>query len=196
MIEQVDCSGKQEMIVTGTVKSFNYSKGYGFIRNDSDGTDVFVHLSAVREAGLPNLRKGQKLGFEIFDNQGKASAKNLHVNREVTGASEQKLVPVQNEIAQNARCEMKSEKAEQFAGKRTPIKRAALELAIAETVRERDPQCKELMGIIIERIAPTAAGGANWALKGIKYGKADRDRCSVLVATCVEERQREFELSD
>lgn len=91
---------------------------------------------------------------------------------------------------------MKSEKAEQFAGKRTPIKRAALELAIAETVRERDPECNGLMGIIIERITPTTVGGANWALKGIRFGKADRDRCRAAISSCVTERQCEFELSD
>jgi cold shock CspA family protein len=185
------------MSVTGTVKSFNCSKGYGFIRVDSDGREVFVHLSAVREAGLSNLRKGQKLGFEIFDNQGKAAAKNLRINREVTRASEWKLVSSRNGATQkNARCEMKSEKAEQFAGKRTPIARAALELAIANAVREGDPECNGLIGIIIERAVPTAAGDANWALKGIKFGKADRDRCRAAISTCVEEGQREFELTD
>jgi cold shock protein len=66
------------MMAIGTVKSFNSAKGYGFIRTDTGGAEVFLHLSAVREAGLPDLRKGQKISFEIFDNQGKAAAKNLH----------------------------------------------------------------------------------------------------------------------
>jgi hypothetical protein len=42
----------REVMATGTVKSFNQSKGYGFIRMGSGGKDVFVHLSAVQEAGL------------------------------------------------------------------------------------------------------------------------------------------------
>jgi CspA family cold shock protein len=67
------------MMTTGTVKSFNPAEGYGFIKTDTRGADVFVHLSAVREAGLADLRKGQKVSFEIFDNQGKAAAKNLHI---------------------------------------------------------------------------------------------------------------------
>ena len=66
------------MMTTGIVKSFNPAKGYGFIKTDTGGAEVFVHLSAVREAGLADLRKGQKVSFEIFDNQGKAAAKNLH----------------------------------------------------------------------------------------------------------------------
>lgn len=91
---------------------------------------------------------------------------------------------------------MKWGKAQQSAGKRTPIARAALELAIAEAVREADPECKELVGVVVERIVPTTAGGANWALKGVKYGKADRARCLAAIDGCVKERQGEFELSD
>ena len=72
----------------GTVKSFNPSKGYGFIRTDSGGKDVFVHLSAVQEAGLKDLRKGQKISFEIFDNQGKVAAKSLSINSSMKNASE------------------------------------------------------------------------------------------------------------
>jgi CspA family cold shock protein len=63
------------MMATGTVKSFSPAKGYGFIKTDTGGVEVFVHLSAIREAGLADLRKGQKISFEIFDNQGKAAAK-------------------------------------------------------------------------------------------------------------------------
>ena len=74
MIGQADDSGTK-MMATGTVKSFNPAKGYGFIKTDTGGVEVFVHLSAIREAGLADLRKGQKISFEIFDNQGKAAAK-------------------------------------------------------------------------------------------------------------------------
>jgi len=54
------------MMATGTVKSFNPAKGYGFIKTDTGGAEVFVHLSAVREAGLADLRKGQKISFRNF----------------------------------------------------------------------------------------------------------------------------------
>ena len=65
-------------MTTGTVKSFNPSRGYGFIKTEG-GADVFVHLSVVRTAGFSDLRKGQKVSFEIFDNQGKAATKNLQI---------------------------------------------------------------------------------------------------------------------
>ena len=50
---------------TGTVKGFNTTKGYGFIEPDEGGNDAFVHISAVQEAGLRELREGQKVEFEL-----------------------------------------------------------------------------------------------------------------------------------
>jgi CspA family cold shock protein len=63
---------------TGTVKWFNPTKGYGFIAPDTGGKDVFVHISAVQKAGLRTLNEGQKLGFEIEQQQnGRTAAVNL-----------------------------------------------------------------------------------------------------------------------
>ena len=52
-------------MTTGTVKWFNATKGYGFIQPDDGSKDVFVHISAVEQAGLGNLREGQKVSYEI-----------------------------------------------------------------------------------------------------------------------------------
>jgi CspA family cold shock protein len=62
----------------GTVKWFNPTKGYGFIAPDSGGKDVFVHISAVQKAGLRTLSEGQKIGFDVEQQQnGRAAAVNL-----------------------------------------------------------------------------------------------------------------------
>ena len=62
----------------GTVKWFNPTKGYGFIAPDTGGKDVFVHISAVQKAGLRSLNEGQKIGFEVEQQQnGRAAAVNL-----------------------------------------------------------------------------------------------------------------------
>jgi len=181
-------------MATGTVKLFHPSKGYGFIRRDSGGRDIFVHLSEVKMAGLKDLRKGQKVSFEIFDNQGKPVAKNLRIHDGTVGnSSEEKLILTG--VAQNARYEMSSKNTERLEGTRTPITQAELEAALAEAVRARDTQCEGLAGIVIERVRPASAGGANWSVKGVKYGRAERDRCDVALSVCVEQMQREFEVS-
>jgi CspA family cold shock protein len=62
----------------GVVKWFNPTKGYGFIAPETGGKDVFVHISAVQKAGLRNLNEGQRLGFEVEQQQnGRAAAVNL-----------------------------------------------------------------------------------------------------------------------
>jgi cold shock protein len=66
-------------MASGTVKWFNFQKGFGFIAPDNGGNDAFVHISAVERAGLSELREGQKVGFELVADRksGKMSADNL-----------------------------------------------------------------------------------------------------------------------
>lgn len=52
-------------MATGTVKWFNSTKGYGFIQPDNGGNDVFVHISAVQQAGMDGLSDNQKVSFEL-----------------------------------------------------------------------------------------------------------------------------------
>lgn len=63
----------------GTVKWFNPTKGYGFIKPNSGERDVFVHISAVERAGLSSLNEGQGVEYELVTNRGKTSAENLKV---------------------------------------------------------------------------------------------------------------------
>jgi cold shock protein len=53
-------------MATGTVKWFNDSKGYGFIAQDN-GTDVFVHFSAIIQEGFKTLAEGQKVEFDVVE---------------------------------------------------------------------------------------------------------------------------------
>jgi CspA family cold shock protein len=70
---------ESDTMATGTVKWFNGEKGYGFIQPDAGGKDIFVHISAVEQAGMRNLNEGQKVSYEpVADKRtGRTSATNL-----------------------------------------------------------------------------------------------------------------------
>ncbi len=62
--------------VTGTVKWFNDTKGYGFIEREG-GDDVFVHHSVIQTEGFRTLREGQTVEFEVVQGQKGPAAENL-----------------------------------------------------------------------------------------------------------------------
>ena len=66
-------------MATGTVKWFNPNKGYGFIAPEDGQKDVFVHISAVEKANINSLNEGQKLEYELAENNGKTSAVELKI---------------------------------------------------------------------------------------------------------------------
>ena len=76
-------------MVTGTVKFFNESKGYGFIQPDGGGNDAFVHISAVERAGMRTLQENQRVSYELEqDNRGKTSAVNLQPAEEAESSQQ------------------------------------------------------------------------------------------------------------
>jgi len=71
--------GDTEMAM-GTVKWFNPIKGYGFIKPDGAGQDVFVHISAVERAGYTALAERAKISYELATTRfGKTAAENLRL---------------------------------------------------------------------------------------------------------------------
>lgn len=67
---------------TGSVKFFNASKGFGFVSRDDGGEDIFVHISAVEQAGLEGLASGQTLAFTLVDRNGRISATDIKITGE------------------------------------------------------------------------------------------------------------------
>ena len=61
----------------GKIKWFNPTKGYVFIENDAGGKDVFLHVSALEQAGIDTLEEGEAVSFEIGENRGKENAINI-----------------------------------------------------------------------------------------------------------------------
>ena len=64
------------MSVEGKVKWFNESKGYGFIQQDN-GPDVFVHYSAIKSEGFKTLAEGQRVQFDIVEDEKGLKAANV-----------------------------------------------------------------------------------------------------------------------
>ena len=61
----------------GKIKWFNPAKGYGFIENDAGGKDIFLHVSALEQAGIDALEEGEAVSFEIGENRGRENAINI-----------------------------------------------------------------------------------------------------------------------
>lgn len=64
---------------SGKIKWFNPEKGYGFIRPDDGSEDIFLHISAVEEAGLDMLEPGQEIKFNLEEKGNKKSAVDLEL---------------------------------------------------------------------------------------------------------------------
>mgnify|MGYP001570435075 FL=1 len=60
----------------GKVKWFNDAKGFGFIQRD-EGTDVFVHYTAIQGDGFKTLREGQEVEFDLYDSDKGPQARNV-----------------------------------------------------------------------------------------------------------------------
>ena len=63
--------------MNGKVKWFNGAKGYGFIEREDKEKDVFIHMSALRDAGMKGLEEGQALTFDIEEGPKGPNAVNL-----------------------------------------------------------------------------------------------------------------------
>jgi CspA family cold shock protein len=64
-------------MAVGTVKFFDTTKGFGFIAPEGGEKDVFVHISAVQNAGMDTLSEGQRIIFDVVTERGKLAAGNL-----------------------------------------------------------------------------------------------------------------------
>lgn len=67
-------------MITGTVKFYNSTKGFGFITPEDGGKDAFVHVSALEQAGISGLGDGQKVTYDLEQSRdGRESAVNVQL---------------------------------------------------------------------------------------------------------------------
>jgi hypothetical protein len=79
---------------------------------------------------------------------------------------------------------------------RSPIASETLQSAITDAVKKAEPACEAFVGVIVEPTTPKSHFDANWALKGIKFGRSDREKANEAVMSIVERMQRQFRLSN
>jgi cold shock protein len=174
----------------GIVKLFSRSRGYGFIRPDEGGGDVFVHRTALEETGLKALIKGQRVGFDVREEHGKMVAKNLRVELDESLSQSETSIPQ----ARLVDVEMDPVTEASNAADRKLISRADLEQSLTDAIRKVSPECGAFVGIIVDRILPETAGGINWTIRGVKYGKADRGRCDAALSIWLQKKRQEYTL--
>jgi hypothetical protein len=79
---------------------------------------------------------------------------------------------------------------------RSPISRERLQTGITEGVKKADEGCEGFVGVIITHETPKSLHDTNWTIRGVKFGRADRDKASKAIAAIVEHMQRAFYLSE
>jgi|ERR1700722_1266756 hypothetical protein len=92
--------------------------------------------------------------------------------------------------------QMRFSVTKRFSVTREQIKCTTLESAIATAVKTSDPSCEAFIGVFVERASPKSRAETNWTLKGIKFGKAEREPCNAALSVIIERLKREFEISD
>lgn len=66
--------------MTGTVKYFDWGRGFGFIKPDSSGPDVFLHVSTLASAGIEALPNGARVKYSLIaDRDGRSAASELRM---------------------------------------------------------------------------------------------------------------------
>lgn len=78
MLQSIKCLGTRRVLFmeNGTVKWFNAEKGFGFISRE-DGSDVFVHFSAIQGDGFKTLEEGQAVTFDVEESDRGPQAANV-----------------------------------------------------------------------------------------------------------------------
>lgn len=64
---------------TGTIKWFNFKKGYGFISPENGDKDIFVHITKLEEKGIKKLTDGQRVSYEPYDDRGRIAAGEIQI---------------------------------------------------------------------------------------------------------------------
>ena len=77
MLRRLNKKVQRSNMATGKIKWFNPKKGFGFISNEAEGKDVFLHISDLQQAGIEKITEGETVEYEIGESRGKPKAVNI-----------------------------------------------------------------------------------------------------------------------
>jgi len=66
-------------MLTGTIKWFNFKRGYGFIAPENGDKDIFVHITKLEEKGIKRITDGQRVAYEPYDDRGRIAAGEIKI---------------------------------------------------------------------------------------------------------------------
>jgi hypothetical protein len=96
------------------------------------------------------------------------------------------------DISAGEAAKMQSVSEKKIRGRKI-VARKALESAITKAVKNC-PECETFVGVWVETCAKQSGEDTNWAIKGVQFGKADREKCGCALTAVVKRAQQEFEL--
>ena len=117
------------------VKWFNGRKGFGFIEPEDGGNDVFVHITAVKDAGIDRLQDGDRVTYELIENRGRMAAGSIVI----TGSGEQTPSEEASEEESSEEESSEEEASEEEPSEEEPSE----EEAPADEASEEDNDSKE-----------------------------------------------------
>jgi hypothetical protein len=80
--------------------------------------------------------------------------------------------------------------------RRTQVSRDALESAVATAIKTFDASCRDFVGVVIERRSTDSDSEANWQVKGLRFGKSDREKAQAALDSVLPPMQQEFALKE
>ena len=124
---------------TGIVKWFNGRKGFGFIEPEDGGNDVFVHITAVKDAGIDRLQDGDRVTYELIENRGRMAAGSIVI----TGSGEQTPSEEAPEEEPSEEESSEEEATEEESSEEEATEEESSEEAPADEASEEDNDSKE-----------------------------------------------------
>jgi hypothetical protein len=167
-------------------------------KGDSDGSVILLAAKKIKAFTLWVMLKAQRI----------PGALNYGISHIGFSIPRVKSVPTVNAISSSTEAIRQSEQHVDRAPAappkkkwwskdgRTPMTKPELETAISEAVKRTAPNCEDFVGVIVQRKSPKSHLDSNWAIRGAKFGKADRKVAGAALTTIVECMQRDFLLGE